>query len=73
MDIVNDNGEFIGTVVKLGTNPSFAEADRKLEALQLVLICAQDIVKAWPALTMRTLGTMTNRIDTLKQALEAAK
>jgi hypothetical protein len=42
------------------------------EAMDLVLICAQDIVNAWPALTMRTLGTMTNRIDTLRQALEAA-
>jgi hypothetical protein len=41
--------------------------------LQLVLICAQDIVNAWPELTMRKLGEMTKRVDTLRQALEAAK
>jgi hypothetical protein len=43
------------------------------EALELVLVCARDIVAAWPTLTFRTMGTMTNRIDTLRQALEAAK
>ena len=43
------------------------------EAVELILICAQDIVNAWPTLTMRTLGTMTNRIDTLRQALEATQ
>ena len=45
----------------------------KREARELALICARDIVAAWPTLTFRTMGTMTNRIDTLKQALEAAK
>jgi hypothetical protein len=49
------------------------EQSERDEALQLALVCAQDIVNAWPTLTMRTLGTMTKRIDTLKQALEAAK
>jgi hypothetical protein len=49
------------------------EQDERAEALQLALVCAQDIVNAWPTLTMRTLGTMTTRIDTLKQALEASK
>lgn len=45
----------------------------KIDADELVLICAQDIVNAWPTLTMRTMGEMTKRIDTLRQALEAAK
>jgi hypothetical protein len=43
------------------------------ENQELVFICAQDIVKAWPDLSIRTLGQMTKRIDTLRQALEAAK
>lgn len=46
---------------------------QRAEAMELVLICAQDIVNAWPTLTMRTLGSMTKRMETLKQALEAAK
>jgi hypothetical protein len=50
-----------------------ARQDQKAEVLQLVLICAQDIVDAWPELTMRKLGEMTKRIDTLRQALEAAR
>lgn len=50
-----------------------AKANLRQEAMDLALICAQDIVNAWPTLTMRTLGTMTNRIDTLRQALQAAQ
>jgi hypothetical protein len=53
---------------------SIAKAmDARKEAQELALICAQDIVDAWPTLTMRALGSMTGRIETLKQALEAAK
>lgn len=43
------------------------------QALELVIICSRDIVEAWPTMTMRTLGQMTKRMDTLRQALEAAK
>ena len=50
-----------------------AEANAKLQALELVVVCATDIVAAWPSLTMRLLGSMTNRVDTLKQALENVK
>jgi hypothetical protein len=46
---------------------------QQAEALELVLICAQGIVDAWPELTMRKLGEMTKRVDTLRQALEAAR
>lgn len=49
------------------------KAEANLAALELVVVCAQDIVKAWPTLTMRLLGRMTNRIDTLRQALEASQ
>jgi hypothetical protein len=45
----------------------------RLEELELVIVCARDIVNAWPDLSIRTLGQMTKRIDTLRQALEAAK
>lgn len=41
----------------------------KQEALQLVVICATDIVNAWPQLTLRELRSMTARIDTLRQAV----
>lgn len=44
----------------------------KNEALELAIICANDIVAAWPKITIRTLGEMTKRIDTLRQALKAA-
>ena len=53
-------------------NAVLAQEVAEKEALQLALICAEDIVKAWPSTTMRTLGQMTKRIDTLRQALEAA-
>lgn len=42
---------------------------QKAEALQLVFICANDIVNSWPNVTLRTLWTMTDKIDTLKQAI----
>lgn len=45
----------------------------KQEALQLVVVCATDIVNAWPTLTLRMLGSMTNKIDTLKQAVNEYK
>jgi hypothetical protein len=45
---------------------------RLIEAQELVNICAKDIVDAWPQTSMRTLGQMTKRMDTLRQALEAA-
>lgn len=63
-----------------GPNAQFLELPKDVkqkieaaEAIELVLICAQDIVDAWPELTMRKLGEMTKRVDTLKQALEAAR
>ena len=49
------------------------KAEQQFQELELVLICAQDIVNAWPRTTMRTLGDMTKRMDTLRQALEAVK
>jgi hypothetical protein len=45
----------------------------KQEAVELLVAYAQDIVDAWPNLTMRTLSTMTARVNTLRQALEEVK
>jgi hypothetical protein len=47
--------------------------EKRKEALELLFVCVQDIVDAWPKITMRTLGQMTTRIETLKQALEEAR
>jgi hypothetical protein len=47
-------------------------AERKLRAIELVMICANDIVAAWPRMTIRTISSMANRMDTLRQALEHA-
>jgi hypothetical protein len=46
---------------------------RKLEAAELALLYAQDVVDSWPTLTFRTAGIMTKKVDTLKQALDAVK
>lgn len=43
------------------------------ESLELLFVCVQDIVDAWPKITMRTLGQMTARIDTLRQALKEVR
>lgn len=43
------------------------------EALELVLICANDIVDAWPKMTIKTIASMAGRIDTLKQAMGLLK
>ena len=62
-----------------GPNPTLhLPKDRKVvadqaEAIELALICAQDIVDAWPELSIRKLAEMTKRVDTLRQALEGAK
>ena len=50
-----------------------AQRKHQKEAIELVLICAKDIVDAWPTLTFRTLVSMTKRIDTLAQALKEIK
>lgn len=46
-------------------------SQRKFEALELILVCAKDIIEAWPKVSFRTIYTMTQRIDTLRQAVQA--
>jgi hypothetical protein len=47
-------------------------AEQRLESLELVVVCARDIADRWFTMTIRTISNMTNRVDTLRQALEAA-
>jgi hypothetical protein len=47
--------------------------NKEKEALEWALMCAQDIVDKWPTLTLRSLGTMTKSINTLKEALTKVK
>lgn len=52
-------------------NPSKLVLPRDHKAMEMIFICARDIVNAWPQTTIRTLSEMTKRMDTLRQALEA--
>ena len=49
------------------------KAEAKLEKMELVIVCATDIVEFWPKLTMRMFGQMTKQMDTLKQAIQEFK
>ena len=50
-----------------------ALSQKKDENLQLTLSYAQDIVDAWPNMTLRTIRNMTERVNALKEALELYK
>jgi hypothetical protein len=63
----------LGTTMPIELTDGLKEAEKKLDAMELVVVCAADIVEAWPKMTMRTLSQMTVRMDTLRQALEALK
>jgi len=41
--------------------------------MELALLYAQEIVEAWPHMSIRTSAQMTQRIETLRQALEAIR
>lgn len=75
METVKTNTGEIVTVTEVSQSwrDRALAAEKRLENLDLVLICAQDLVKMWPTVTIRTLGTVTKAIDTLRQALEASK
>ncbi len=54
--------------------PNMVEGAKELnDAIEILMLCAQDIVDGWPTLTFRTIGQMTKKVDDLKQALEAIK
>jgi len=43
------------------------------EQLELVASYAQDLVRLWPTIIMRTLGQATNKINALREALELVR
>ena len=47
-----------------------ATAEKKLESYEYLVAYANDIIKTWPSITMRTLWRMTEKVATLKQALK---
>jgi len=46
------------------------KAEAKLESLELVRLCARDIVNQWPKVTFRTIVFVTKMVETLSQAIE---
>lgn len=49
------------------------KALKRQEAIQLVVLYAQDIVDNWPKMTIRTISGMTSKVESLRQALEGVK
>lgn len=47
-------------------------SEKRLEALDFVVLYAKDIVELWPTITIRTLWKMTDKVATLKEALKQA-
>jgi hypothetical protein len=56
-------------IVKDNWKERALKAEKRLVAVELLVSYAKDIVTAWPTLTIRTLGSMTTRVENLKQAL----
>lgn len=57
---------------KLHTKPIEIVQDKKNEAKELVIMYAKDIVELWPNITIRTLWKMTDKVNSLKEALKQA-
>ena len=45
------------------------ELEKQLEDHKLLVSYAQELVKMWPSVTLRTLGSVTKKISDLKEAL----
>ena len=48
------------------------QAEKRSEAVEFVLMYAQDIVEMWPTVTLRTLWKVTDKVASLKSALKEA-
>jgi hypothetical protein len=46
------------------------QAAHRLQNMELIIICAKDIIAFWPKMTLKNLSSMTKMIDTLRQAVE---
>lgn len=47
-------------------------ADDRKEALELLLVCAKDVVEYWPQFSFKTIRIMAGKMETLKQAVTMA-
>jgi hypothetical protein len=72
-----DSAEEVQQIAQLVESPfgramawQLAKKELLTDQLELVLICARDIVKAWPQMTIRNKAQMSEYMDTLRQALE---
>ncbi len=45
-------------------------AEAKLEAAELVVLYVTDLINMWPSVTFRTIGRVTEKIATLKDAVK---
>ncbi len=71
----NDNSltkeELIARIMKMEQRA--INAENRLEAYELLTLYVNDIIAAWPKVTMRTLWTITDKISTLKQIVDEIK
>jgi hypothetical protein len=49
------------------------KAARHKQDVEWVMVCAEEIVKSWPNMTMRTLYKMCASVDALKDALSKVR
>ena len=45
------------------------QAEQRVESFEFVMSYAQDLIKMWPTVTLRTLHTVTTKIAGLKEAI----
>ena len=67
----HEHAEHIGSMVDdiSSWKARAIKAEANLEAYQLITLYANDIIAMWPKFTLRTIGTMTGYIESLKQAV----
>jgi hypothetical protein len=52
--------------------PGKLEMKARLEAMEMVVSCARDVVALWPQFSIRQVHIMGDKIEALKEALELA-
>lgn len=48
------------------------KAEARVEALELVVLYAKDVIAMWPKFTLRSFDNMTSIINTMQQAINRA-
>lgn len=70
---IKDLDNRIHSAVKIATEDSLARTLKKrLDAIELVIMYAQDIVDLWPNTSLRTLYKITDKVASLREALKQA-